>query len=183
MYPALVEKSLRQEGFDVVVMNGGVGGSTTDSGPGRLREAVRGKAKPDLLLLALGGNDGLQRTEPERIRKNLEATVRIAERHGVRTVLAGILAPPDYDRRDGYAEAFEHVFASVAKHHQLPFIASLVKGVVHDPDLNFEDLIHPNREGHRRIAEIVLPVLRNELARVEKKRNQSGSTRFKSSVE
>src|SRR5690349_2714451 len=104
-FPALVEAELKKEGFsDVVAVNAGVSGSTTASAVSRLRWHLNAKPKPKLLVLALGGNDGLRGLDVGAARQSLVEAIRLAKKEGLKVLLAGMLMPPNYGK--AYTESF-----------------------------------------------------------------------------
>ena len=160
-YPALLEARLRREGFDYRVVNAGVSGDTSAGGLRRLDWAL--KLKPQVLIVALGANDGLRGQPPATLRANLTQIVERARAAGARVLLAGMRVPPNYG--DEYARAFAAVYASVARATGVPLAPFLLDGVAGDPRLNQADGIHPTAEGQRVIAEHLWPHLRPLLAK------------------
>ena len=159
-YPHLLGEMLTRDGHaGVRVVNGGISGSTSASAPGRLRWYAR--VKPEVLFLALGANDGLRGLTVAELEKNLEAVIVEARRQGMRVLLAGMELPPNYG--DAYTGAFRQVYRDLASRHRLPLLPFLLEGVGGVAELNQADGIHPNAEGHRRIAAHVYPFLREQL--------------------
>ena len=155
-YPYLVEQILKAQGFLAIkVINGGVSGSTTASALSRLRWYLR--ERQDILLLALGANDGLRGLPTIQIKNNLAETIELSLRKGIRVVLAGMRMPPNYGK--DYTVQFEKVFHELAKEYDIPFIPFLLEGVAGDPKLNLPDGIHPNERGHQIIAQLVYKTL------------------------
>ena len=151
-YPYLVEQKLKAQGFLAIkVINAGVSGSTTASALSRLTWYLRDR--PDMLLLALGANDGLRGLPTLEIKQNLAETIELSLSKGIRVVLAGMKMPPNYG--DDYTLQFEKVFHELAKEYDITFIPFLLEGVAGDPNLNLPDGIHPNEPGHQIIAELV----------------------------
>jgi acyl-CoA thioesterase-1 len=148
-FPALLDAKLRQwkDGFEVI--NGGSSGSTSASGVRRLKWYE--KAKPDIVLLALGSNDGLRGVKPEETRKNVEAAIRFCQDRKWQVILAGLKVPPNYGAE--YAGAFEKIYPDLAAQYKLPIVGFLLEGVAGEPGMNQADGIHPNERGHARIAE------------------------------
>jgi acyl-CoA thioesterase-1 len=148
-YPELLDAQLRKwrDGYQVV--NGGSSGSTSAGGVRRLKWYE--KLHPDLVILALGSNDGLRGVKPEETRKNVEAAIVFCEQHHFRTVLAGLKVPPNYGPE--YASAFEKIFPELAARHKLAFFPFLLDGVAGETEMNQADGIHPNERGHARIAQ------------------------------
>ena len=159
-YPALLERRLHAEGrADVRVINAGISGSTSASGPARLRWQLRGK--PDVLLLALGANDGLRGLDLAVTRRNLDEVIRLARASGLRVLLAGMKLPPNYGAE--YTREFERMYAELAKANDVALLPFLLEGVAGRPELNLSDGIHPNARGQVIVAETVYRHLRSLL--------------------
>jgi acyl-CoA thioesterase-1 len=162
-YPHLLGAMLARNGMDGVrVINGGISGSTSASAPARLRWYAR--VKPEVLFLALGANDGLRGLSVSELEQNLEAVIVQAKKQGMRVLLAGMELPPNYG--EGYTAEFRQVYRDLADRHGLPLLPFLLEGVGGVAELNQADAIHPNAEGHRRIAAHVYPFLRDQLGAV-----------------
>lgn len=155
-YPALVEQKLKSKGKDVKVLNAGVSGSTTASGKSRLKWFLK-KSNPDILLLALGANDGLRGLKLAQSEKNLEEVVVMAKEKDIKVLLAGMRLPPNYGEE--YTKAFKAMYEKLQKKHDLPSIPFILEKVGGKKELNIEDGIHPNEKGHEAIAETVLKYL------------------------
>jgi len=157
VYPALLEALIREKGFpEVFVTADGVNGDVSASGPKRLD--ARLAEKYDLLILELGANDGLRGMDLSLMKSNLSATIELAQKNGMRVVLAGMRIPPHQGWE--YKKGFERVFPDLAKQYEVALVPFLLKGVVADPLLNLPDGVHPNEKGHRRVAETVYKVLK-----------------------
>ena len=155
-YPYLVEQKLKAQGFLAIqVINGGVTGSTTASALSRLKWYLRDC--PDILLLALGANDGLRGLPIVQIKHNLAETIKLALSKGIRVIVAGMKMPPNYG--EDYTLKYEKVFLELAKEYGITFIPFLLEGVAGDPHLNLPDGIHPNERGHQIISELVYKTL------------------------
>jgi acyl-CoA thioesterase-1 len=155
-YPALLEARLRREGFAYRVVNAGVSGDTTAGGRRRLDWVLR--AQPDLVVVALGANDGLRALPLDALRDNLTAIVTRLRAAGTRVLLAGMRLPPNYGVE--YANAFAQAFAEVARATSVPLLPVLLEGVAGDPALNQADGLHPNPAGHRIMADTVWRAVR-----------------------
>lgn len=155
-YPALLEARLRREGFDYRVVNAGVSGDTSAGGLRRLDWAL--KLKPQVLIVALGANDGLRGQPPAALRANLTQIVERARGAGARVLLAGMRVPPNYGA--DYARAFAGVYPAVARTTGAALAPFLLDGVAGDARLNQADGIHPTAEGQRVIAERLWPHLK-----------------------
>lgn len=154
-YPALLEQALRDHGWSVEVINGGVSGDTTAGGLARLEWLLR--QEPDLVVIALGANDGLRGQPIESIADNLRRMAERSREAGARVLLLGMRVPPNYG--EDYAGSFAAVYPSLAEELGLPLMPFLLDGVGGRIELNLADGIHPNAEGQARIAEAVLPFL------------------------
>jgi acyl-CoA thioesterase-1 len=150
-YPALLEERLAREGYDYRVVNAGVSGDTSAGGLRRIDWAL--KLGPEIVIVALGANDGLRGLPPTAMRDNLLAIVRRARSAGAKVLLAGMRIPPNYGM--DYTRDFAKVFADVAQATSVPLMPFLLEGVAGESRLTLPDGIHPNAEGQRRIAERV----------------------------
>jgi len=154
-WPALLETRLRREGLDYRVVNAGVSGDTTAGGLRRLDWVLR--ARPAIVIVALGANDGLRGLPVDAMRANLETIVTRLTGAGVRVLLAGMRVPPNYG--DAYARDFSAAFATVARRSGAAFMPFLLDGVAAQAALNQPDGIHPTVTGHAVIAERLWPFL------------------------
>jgi acyl-CoA thioesterase I len=154
-YPALIEKELKKTHKDIKVINGGVSGATSASGLKRMDWYL--KAKPDIMVLALGANDGLRGTKPDVTEKNLSAVIEKAHERGIKVVLAGMKMPTNMG--EPYRTQFEKMYSKLAKKYSLKLIPFILEGVGGKPELNLPDGIHPNPKGHEVMAKTVLKVL------------------------
>lgn len=160
-YPRLLGELLAHDGMaDVRIVNGGISGSTSASALSRLR--WYGKIHPAVLFLALGANDGLRGLTIEEMARNLAEVIEAARQQGMSVILAGMELPPNYG--DDYTGRFRQVYRDLADRYGLTLIPFLLEGVGGVAHLNLADGIHPNAEGHRRIARHVFPVLKAHLA-------------------
>jgi acyl-CoA thioesterase-1 len=114
-----------------------------------------------VLFLALGANDGLRGLTIEEMRRNLSTVIAAAKERGMSVLLAGMELPPNYG--DQYTDGFRQVYRDLANEYQLALIPFLLEGVGGVAALNQADGIHPNAEGHRRIARHVYPFLKQHL--------------------
>ena len=161
--PARLLARLREAGRNVRVIDAGVSGDTTAGGRARLDWALADR--PQAVIVALGGNDGLRGLQPVQMRANLAAILdRLAQR-GVPTLLAGMVAPPNLGA--DYARDFAAVFEELARAHpEVVYYPFLLEGVAGNPALNQADRIHPTAEGADIIARRMLPAVETLLDRV-----------------
>jgi acyl-CoA thioesterase-1 len=157
-YPALLQKKVDAAGLNFEVINGGVSGDTSAGGLRRAQWYLRRKL--EVLILELGGNDGLRGVAPEATRTNLQAIIDAAKKTypDIRIVIAGMRMPPNLGRE--YTDAFEKIFPALARENHAALVPFLLEGVGGKPDLNAPDQIHPTAEGHRVVAENVWKILR-----------------------
>lgn len=151
--PARLEVALRDGGADVDVINAGVSGDTTAGGLARLDWVLA--ENPDIVIVELGGNDGLRGIDPEETRRNLDGILTRLREEQVGILLAGMYAPPNLGRE--YGEEFRAVFEDLAARHDVDFYPFILEGVAADPDLNQDDGIHPNARGVEVIVDNLLP--------------------------
>lgn len=154
-FPALVQDRLRREGYDYRVVNAGVSGDTTAGGLRRVDWVLR--TRPSIVIVALGGNDGLRGLSVAAMRENLEHIVSRIRASGARVLLAGMRVPPNYGSE--YARAFAAVFPAVARATGVALMPFLLEGVAGEPHLNQADGIHPNTKGQQVVAERLWPYL------------------------
>ncbi len=154
-YPSLLQERLDAGGYDFEVINAGVSGDTSAGGLSRLDWSLDGDVR--ILIVALGGNDGLRGLPPGEMKRNLGEIIRRARERNIAVLLAGMESltnmGPDYQRR------FHDVFPALAREHQVSFLPFLLEGVAGRADLNQSDGIHPTAEGARVIAGHLWPVL------------------------
>ena len=158
-YPALVQSRFDQSRVKVKIINAGVSGSTSSSAFRRLKWYKR--IKPEILFLALGANDGLRGQPTEKLFQNLQRAVVYAKEQGMKVILAGTRLPPNLGKK--YIQDYVGVFPRLAKEHNLPLLPFLLDQVGGEIELNQADGIHPNVEGHKKIAEGVYSILKETL--------------------
>ena len=163
-FPALIEEKIRAAGLPFEVVNAGLSGDTS---AGALRRIDWVLQRPiDLLVIELGGNDGLRGLPVKSLKANLQAIIdkTKAKNPAVKIVIAGMQIPPNLGAE--YGANFERVFAELARENNAVLIPFLLEGVGGQRDLNQRDLIHPTAAGHRVIADVVWrtlePMLREQ---------------------
>ena len=161
-WPARLQELLDAGGFAFRVVNAGVSGETTSGGRRRLPWLLDREPGAALIVIALGGNDGLRGIPAPVMRENLREMVREAQERGLGVLLAGVPAPPELGR--DYEAEFRAVFGEVAAGTGAGLLDSILAGVAGVPEWNQRDGIHPNPEGARRLADNVLAALRPLLA-------------------
>ncbi|MCB0420150.1 MAG: arylesterase [Bdellovibrionales bacterium] len=159
-YPELIGKKLKSNGFpSVKIVNGSISGSTSASAKSRLKWYL--KTNPDLLVLALGANDGLRGIDPNVTERNLDEVVTLAKKHKIKVILCGLRMPPNYGNK--FRKQFVKMYQSVADRHKIVFVPQLLDKVAGEPTLNQEDGIHPNEKGHQSMADHLYPYVKGQL--------------------
>ena len=158
-------KLLSQE-FPVDVVNGSVSGETTTGGLARL-PAMLDSYQPELLILELGGNDGLRGLPLDLMRENLASMIDLAKANGAEVILTGIQIPPNYGPR--YTAPFFDTYATLAEQKSLPLVPFLIEGIPQQPELMQNDGIHPRAEAQLMILDNVWPILKPQLESLLKK--------------
>ena len=151
---SLLQKKL---GAKHQVVNASLSGETTAGGLSRLPGVLQ-QHKPDVLVLELGGNDGLRGQPVPLMAKNLTAMIGQARQQKARVLLVGMRIPPNYGK--AYTEAFAATFPQVAKATKTPLLPFLLEGVGGRPELMQDDGIHPNAQAQDRLADNVWPHLK-----------------------
>ena len=147
-FPARLQARVDAAGWPIEIAARGVSGDTTAGGLRRLDWATEGDVR--MLVVALGGNDGLRGLPVEQMHDNLAAIVDGAGARGIEVVLAGMEAPPNFG--EIYTSQFREVFRTLAETRDIILIPFLLEGVAGEPDLNQRDGIHPNAAGAERVA-------------------------------
>nr|WP_239023836.1 arylesterase [Salinicola corii] len=142
------------------VVNASISGETTSGGSARLPE-VLGQYHPDIVLLELGGNDGLRGLSPQQMQVNLSKMIERSQRVDARVLLLGIEVPPNYG--PAYTDAFRDVFTQLARDYEVPLLPFLLEGVDLDTMLQ-DDGIHPTAEAQPIILDNVWSKLEPMLA-------------------
>jgi acyl-CoA thioesterase-1 len=162
-FPSLIQKKIAQEKLPFKVINAGLSGETTAGGLRRIDWLL--KQKVDVLVIELGGNDGLRGIAPSETKKNLQGIIDKAREKNpdMVIVLAGMQAPPNMGA--DYTKTFRAIFPELAKKNTIALIPFLLEGVAGNPRLNLPDGIHPTAEGHQLVAETVWNTLNPILSR------------------
>jgi len=161
-FPEQLQKVLADKGNDIKVVNAGVSGDTTSSGLARLDWSLGDKA--DAVILELGANDALRGIPPDVSRNNLEKLIVRMKEKNIKVLMAGMLAPPNMG--EAYGEAFNPIYADLAKKHDVALYPFFLDGVAAQPELNLEDGIHPTAEGISIIVGKILPSVEALLSEV-----------------
>lgn len=152
----LLEARLVQKGYAHPVVNASVSGDTSAGGLSRLPSLLR-QHRPAIVVLELGGNDGLRGMPVKVTRQNLTQMVRMAKRSGAQVLLLGIDVPPNYGPK--YAKEFRDVYPGVARNTGAKLLPAFLAAVGTDPDLMQADGIHPNSLAQPLLVDALWPVL------------------------
>jgi acyl-CoA thioesterase-1 len=159
-YPDFLQKELDAAGYKYRVANQGVSGDTTSGGLSRVPQAI--ELKPYLVILELGGNDGLRGLPIAVTRDNLDKMIVAFKDAGAKVVLAGMTLPRNYG--PDYIREFEQIYPMLEKKHKIPRIRFLLEGVVLKKGMMQQDDIHPTAAGNKIVArdvfQMIAPLLR-----------------------
>ncbi len=150
-WPALVGENWKARGLAWSARDAAVSGATSAGAAAEVSWALTPEVK--LIFICIGANDGLRGAPPSETKRNLETLIKELQKRGLRVALAGMKMPPNYG--SDHARAFEALFPALARERKIPFMPFLLDGVAAVPGLNQADGLHPNPEGHRRIAAAV----------------------------
>lgn len=162
-FPVRLQAALAKSGISAVVINAGVSGDTTAGGLARIGWALADK--PTHALVELGANDALRGIDPKTTRRNLDAIVAKLQAAGIKVMLAGMYAPPNWGK--DYEEDFRSIFPDLAKKYGIGLYPFFLDGVAAERALNQPDGIHPNEKGVAIIVERILPSVRRLLGAKE----------------
>ena len=154
---SLLEQRLEREGHDDRVVNASISGDTSAGGQARL-PALLTEHKPDVVIVELGGNDGLRGQPPAQLQQNLAAMIDAAKTAGAKVLLLGMQLPPNYGVR--YTEAFARVYTQLAYEKQIALVPFFLEGVGGHPELMQADGLHPAAAGQKRLLDNVWPALK-----------------------
>jgi acyl-CoA thioesterase-1 len=154
---SLLEQRLQKEGFTDKVVNASVSGDTSAGGQARL-PALLAEHRPQLVILELGGNDGLRGQQPAQLQQNLASMIQQSQKAGAKVLLLGMRIPPNYGAR--YTQAFEAVYSNLAEQEKVPWVPFFLEGVGGIPELMQADGLHPAVAAQGKLLENVWPTLK-----------------------
>lgn len=165
-FPSIIQKRLDSLVLAYKVINAGLSGETTASGVNRIEWVLREPVA--IMILELGANDGLRGIDPEESKINLQEIIDLTQTKypDIRIIIAGMEAPPNMGQE--YVSAFRSIFPELSQMNDLPLIPFLLEGVGGELELNQQDGIHPNEQGHKIVANNVWEVLEGELSNAER---------------
>lgn len=159
-WATLLQNRLKAKGYGYRVVNASITGDTTTGGLGRLPRALR-IHQPSIVLIELGGNDGLRGTPVGLVEDNLAQMIRLSQEAGVRVVLAGMQIPPNYGPR--YVSEFSAVFPRLATTYDVALIDFILDGVALSRELMQPDGIHPNAAAQQQLLDNAWPAIEKEI--------------------
>jgi acyl-CoA thioesterase-1 len=168
-FPVIVTEMLKQDGLAIDAVNAGVSGDTTAGGLRRLDWLL--KQKPHVLVVGLGGNDGLRGLSLRDSENNLRQIITKARESGARVLLLGMLIPPNYGPE--YTKQFREIYPKLSHELNVPLVPFLLEDVGGEAKYNQRDGIHPTPQGHHIVAKNVAPHLREVLGSLEPTRSKS----------
>jgi acyl-CoA thioesterase-1 len=154
---ALLEERLRRNGHDYTVVNASISGETTSGGASRIGPALA-RTKPAVVIIELGGNDGLRGLPVKQMRENLSAMVAAARKAGSRVLIVSMRMPPNYG--PGYTKEFDSAFREVARQHKVALVPFFPDGVGEKREMFQDDQIHPTAAAQPVILEQIWKALR-----------------------
>ena len=157
---ALLEQRLKETNPKVKVINDSISGDTTLSARIRFSKSIE-KHQPNILILELGGNDGLRGLPLIKMKNNLSHMITYAKSKNIKILLIGLRIPPNYGQK--YTEQFEQTFTALAKAHNLPLVPRLLENVGGHPDLMQPDGAHPRESAQPILLDNVWPELKKLL--------------------
>jgi len=157
---ALLQTRLQGQGYEHRVINASITGETTEGGAARIAQALD-TFTPSLIILELGGNDGLRGIPPDRMKGNLQTIIQSSKSAGAAIVLLGIRIPPNYGSR--YIEDFDNVYRELADELDVPWIEFFMEGIALNDELMQADGIHPNAAAQSLLLDNAWPVISKAL--------------------
>jgi len=161
-WASLLQIRLSEQGYEHTVINASISGETTEGGATRIELALA-DFTPELIILELGGNDGLRGFPTTRIKANLERIVERAKSTGAAVVLLGIRIPSNYGAR--YSAEFEGVFRDVSEEQGVEWIEFFMDGIAMNDELLLDDRIHPNAKAQPILLDNAWPMIRATLSK------------------
>ena len=160
-WTTLLQSRLQSQGYEYRVVNASISGDTTEGGASRIAAALD-NFSPQLVILELGGNDGLRGIPTDRMKDNLTSIIEASQTTGASVIMLGIRIPTNYGAR--YTAAFEAVYRDLAEQHRIPWVEFFMEGVALNKELMQEDGIHPNAEAQSLLLDNAWPVVSEALA-------------------
>lgn len=139
------------------VVNASISGETTDGGARRLPELIEENA-PEVVVIELGGNDGLRGFPPQVIQSNLASMIEQVQDAGARAVLVGMQIPPNYGQR--YTEMFANIYPTLSNRYNTALVPFFLDGIYNQEGMMQDDGIHPSEQAQGKLLDNIWPVLK-----------------------
>lgn len=152
----LLQQRLTQQGLAYHVVNASISGATSANGLAQGKDLINSR-QPELVIIALGANDGLRGLPLEQMQDNLGQLITLAQQAGSQVLLLGMRLPPNYG--PDYTQQFAQVYERLAQQHRIAWLPFLLDGIATEPELMQDDQLHPNTVGQQRILELVWPAV------------------------
>lgn len=159
---SLMEDRLKTQRLPYNIVNASISGETTAGGLSRLKQTIATQ-KPQVMILALGANDGLRGLPIETMQQNLSRMLALAKENKIKVLLVGMRIPPNYGPQ--YTQAFHQTFIDLAKQFKVKLVPFLLENVAGKPTLNQDDGIHPTAKAQPIILDTVWPILQTMLSK------------------
>jgi len=159
----LLQQRLQKQASNIQVVNASISGETTAGGANRIEAALK-QHQPQLVIIELGANDGLQGLPLTNMQNNLKAIITAGQQYKANVMLVGMMIPPNYGMQ--YTQEFKATYEKLAKQYQLALVPFLLDGVAGNPALNIDDGLHPNAQGQPIVFENVWKVLEPTLVKI-----------------
>lgn len=153
----LLKQRIKQNGYPTTVVNASISGETTGNAVKRL-PGLLDKHNPDIVLIELGGNDGLRGFELKSIKQNLSEMIEAAQAKGAKVILTGIHIPPNYG--PAYTQIFYNAYLNLSKKYETLFIPFILEGVGDKPQLMQADGVHPTKEAQPKVLDNMWPQIK-----------------------
>lgn len=157
---ALLQQKLNQENKTYTIFNESISGDTSAGGLARIDKALA-QHKPELVLLELGANDGLQGLSPKIMKSNLAKIITRSQQAGAKVLLLGMRIPPNYGKR--YVDMFYNVYPDLAKEMNISLVPFILKDVALVKEMMISDGLHPNEKAQPIIAKKIWPYIKSVL--------------------
>ena len=164
-YPALLQKKLDADGYDVRVINAGVSGETSSGALARLDWVL--SVDPDIMIVETGANDGLRGIDPEVAKRNIVSILEKLKERNITTLFVGMKMV--WNLGPQYVAQFNSIYPELAAEYKPVFMPFFLEGVAIEPALNQDDVLHPNAEGYKVIAENIYPYVQKAIEQQKSK--------------
>lgn len=160
--PPVLQAILQAEGIDATCLNFGISGETAEDGLHRIQDVIG--ANPDAVIVAFGANDCFVGDSPQTVKANLSRIIGQFKHRDIAVLLVGISALTNGD--ESYRTAFDPIFEELASHYSIPLMPDILASYFHSPSLKLMDEMHPNEQGVERIAQDMIPYVRQLIAEI-----------------